>query len=777
MNPCCKGDRNQHPVTSSGLPCSFHQLQVSQTEQNSSGEKPVRVKRRRTRRERDYVRFGGNGTDCVLKQRPCCRGLQKALPPFWDAHFTDCAKPASFKRVGGTKPVIITQNRLSQHSGMFNKEVKSVNIERLLNLRCEQEVVEVAPLRGGCGADRQVGEGNQTGKSGGCDQKSIPCKQQGSSVNNPSGTNEDSLPIIVTPISAENHSRAPVNAMDPGSQSLAAAEVDQQSELQTAEADLCQSDVPAVTNEKENVPPVSAAGAESRKGKSLARELACELEKRLNLKAIFPGRNLINSTRQTIIRVLQEQKRKLPDFSALAQYKKVAGGCKGDAVQADFKTPARAQELQLELKPSADSRNSGRRASLKKRRGRDVFFLTSPSPAHTAVIMDEGRPSRREDFFTEPDGFDQQQNFRLGAVQHLPLLSSRHLNSIAESSLGSEGQCPLQQPMPRTAWPWEQGRRGPVQEPQSRQRRTKVAYGPLPKKSVPQRHCSPSSPWDSWNLSYLSTDNGRSRQFPVVDTQQYPYMSELRSEQGSFQEAQPAPVHSLNLSQEHSQILGGLRSTDRAASESQTSFDVLKSIWSPNVPSNRSRCPMPRALDYPFLTHQSSSLRELGSDKEEFLQLYSVNPEQKRSFSSCTASTSSPRHNIQQERRVPSRHPQREHWMLSGLAKARTCQKVALEPGKTSNSYQLWRPAEASLRTQATREKGCPSSRIQTCSWERLSQMEGLQQLRLFQQLPMSYFPPSEVLENKYSPLHTLQSHLMKQSSPEPWVFPRMKLY
>ncbi|KAL8219697.1 UNVERIFIED_CONTAM: hypothetical protein K2H54_031339 [Gekko kuhli] len=784
MNPCDKGERNQHSVASAGLPCPFHQLRAPHTEQNSSGEKPIRVKRRRTRRERNVVKFGRNGTDSVPEQRPSCRGLQKALPPFWSSQLTNCARPSSFKGIGGAKPVIITQNRLSQHLGMFNKEVKSVNIERLLNPGCERDSPEATPLRRDSGVDMQVGEESHTGKSAGSDQISAPREQLGFSVNDFCGTNEDPLPIAVPAVSAvvtEHCPTAPINAMDPGSQSSiapAAAEVNHQSELQTTEADPCQSDALVVTNEKENIPPVSPAGAKSRKTKSLARELAHDLEKRLNLKAIFPGRDLINETRQAIISTLLEQKRKLPDFSILARYKKSAGSSKGDAVQADFRTPAgRDQELQSESKSSGGSRNS-QGVFPKQRRGRDPFFLISPIPslAHTAIKADEERPSPGEDmdFFLEPDGFDQQ-SFGSAAVQPHPRLPSsrhlsRHLNSTPEISLAPERrQRPPQEALLTTAWPWEQGPRDALREPRRRQERAKVAYRPLQKKSALQRHCLPFGTWDSWSLGNVrSTGDRRSSPFPVADSQQYSCANELGSEQWSLQEMEPAPVRSLHLSQDQwdSQSLGvGLR----AASESQTSFDVLKSIWSPNVPSGGATCPAPRALDYPFLAHQPSPLRELDSEREEFLQLYSISPEQ-----DCCSRGQKP----QQEIYVPGRHPLTGHRVFPGLAKPRTHrQKAALGPQRISNSYRLWGPLEASVRTQGTSEKGCPSSRVLAYSQERQSQMERLQQLRLFQQLPMSYFPPSEDLETKQSPLRTLQGHLLGQSSPEPWAFPRMKLY
>ncbi|XP_077192816.1 uncharacterized protein LOC143837170 [Paroedura picta] len=748
MNPCSKEKRNQRPIASTGLPCSSHQQKASHTEQSRSGEKPVRVKRRRTRWERNYVRFGRTGTDSVLEQRPSCWGLQKAFPPAWNSQLNNCDKPASFKGISGTKTVIITQNRISL--GMFNKKVNSANIERLLDPGCEQDFVEATQLQRDSGVD----------KSTVSDQASIPCQQPGSSVNDLCGTNEDSLPVVIPAVCegvTEHSFTAPINMTDPASQSSAlsaAAEVNHQSELQMAEPDPCQ-------KKKENIPPVSPAGAH--KTRHLAGELAHNLEKKLNLKAIFPGRNLINETRRAIFSILLEQKQKLPTFSALGWYEKIAGGSERDAIQADFKTPVgRFQEWQLETKSSVSSRNSSPGIFSKKKRGRDVSF-TSPFPslAHTAIQMDEGRvfPGKDTDFFVKPDGFNQQS---LGSTAIKPrshLLSSQHVNPIAGSSLTPERQCPLQEAVLRTAWPWEQGLKDALWKPQSRQERAKEAYRPLQKKNVPQRPCLPFSTWDAWSPANVSPS-----QFPITDSRQY---SELGSEQWHSQEAEPAPVHTLQFPQNQwTSQTRGVGHTEKAASESQTSFDVLKSIWSPNVPSRGARHPVPRAHGYPFLTHQPSTLRELNSDREEALQMCNISPEQ----NCCLL-----RQNPQQEMHVPGRHPLNGPLGFSGRANSRIHrQKAAFEPEGISNSHQLWGPSLASTKMQGVTNKDCTGSRILPCNWQRLSQVEGL---RLLQQLPMSYFPPSEVLEHEQSPLHSLRGHRLGRSSPEPWAFPRMKLY
>ncbi|XP_059574670.1 proline-rich protein 19 isoform X1 [Alligator mississippiensis] len=66
---------------------------------------PARVRRRRTRQERDSAKFG------------------RARPP---------PPPGRAPATAAARPVVITQHRLTQHAGLFNHEVKSADIARLL---------------------------------------------------------------------------------------------------------------------------------------------------------------------------------------------------------------------------------------------------------------------------------------------------------------------------------------------------------------------------------------------------------------------------------------------------------------------------------------------------------------------------------------------------------------------------------------------------------------------------------------------------------------------
>lgn len=87
------------------------------------GPGPGRIKRRKTKRERDTAKFGRK----VPSGRQRGAGLPpRRLLPLWGGRPPASPLPAP-------KTVVITQNRLCQHQGMFNREVKSVNVERLLS--------------------------------------------------------------------------------------------------------------------------------------------------------------------------------------------------------------------------------------------------------------------------------------------------------------------------------------------------------------------------------------------------------------------------------------------------------------------------------------------------------------------------------------------------------------------------------------------------------------------------------------------------------------------
>lgn len=325
MNLCDKGEGH----APSALP-SFHELKVPLSEQ-SAEQKSTRVKRRRTRRERNYIKFGRKLTGKIPEQRPNCRGLKKMLPPFWSSQLSSCAKSTPIKGTHLANSVIITQNRLTQHLGIFNREVKSADIERLLSPRAEHDTMDVTPIQKASGG--LMGGEIQSCSSLDTNPKSIPGEQGECPLKDLSTVHEDPhfTAMPAAPASVGEHQPvAAVQEVDAGYKpSLAspATTFDQQA----IEDEAFQSNTTVAVNDKENVPPPPAEGVGLTKPKHLAKELAQDLEKLLDLKATFPGRDLISEMRQTVINAVLQQNKTLPDFSALTLLRKKTGSCNVDA--------------------------------------------------------------------------------------------------------------------------------------------------------------------------------------------------------------------------------------------------------------------------------------------------------------------------------------------------------------------------------------------------------------------------------------------------------------
>ncbi|XP_076987829.1 proline-rich protein 19 [Tamandua tetradactyla] len=97
-------------------------------------EKPGRVRRRKTRRERNEALVGRRRPTARHDPPIACRDPAVAL--------RDSLVPAAHKLV------VITQGRLSrEHRGLFNHEVKSLDVARLLSSRALESSTPLLPIR------------------------------------------------------------------------------------------------------------------------------------------------------------------------------------------------------------------------------------------------------------------------------------------------------------------------------------------------------------------------------------------------------------------------------------------------------------------------------------------------------------------------------------------------------------------------------------------------------------------------------------------------------
>ncbi|XP_008123136.2 proline-rich protein 19 [Anolis carolinensis] len=637
---------------------------------------PTRVKRRRSRRERNGARFGRGTPDADAEPvSSSSKGLPKKVaprPPFWGSQLRPGAHSTP---IGGAKAVVITQHRLThrpQHWGIFNREVKSADIERLLSPRTGPEVaVEVTPE---CGDKETVQEEEEGGEV----QLHHSCKPN--------------------PLAAEDATEAaPQLSVTP-----AALEVSPQDmEVKTV-------------GEKKNVPPV-AGGIEPTKGQSLAKELAQDLQRLLDLQALFPGRSVVSEAQQAVARALREQRKAWPDMDALDSLRRTLvsrGGSSGEALRTGLRSPSsRDRGPWPGSRPghcgSGDSEEPG--LPLRKRRGQEETFLAGfpPSPSQSAARMAAEGPDQREQGLDSFLGADA--SFPSDAVN--PLLLPRS----ASPQRANPFRIPLVSDEPREAGlPLSQGSSEAFWGHRGLSERLEAAASP--RKAISRWRCLPFAARHSLDLSHLDA-NGSD---PFLSTE--PPGEERNPDVMWFCGTEPAPSHGSRLPDL------GSRNPD-----SQTSFDVLKSIWSPETAAEGPTPPRRSLLGRRFPSSQEWQ-------PKEFLQLYSLVPEP-----NGTAFLSRP-------------NPQ---------------------PEATGNDFFLALAKPRTHSAEPTWGLAPPTEGGHGDDLERLLRRQGSRQhLQACQRLPMSCFPPSEALEEgRADPSSSFQGHLLDQASPEPWAFPRMKLY
>ncbi|XP_039368693.1 proline-rich protein 19 isoform X2 [Mauremys reevesii] len=700
MNPCSRRRAGDDP----GLAPSAPQLTASQPGHHGAGQRPARVKRRKTKRERNSAKFGRNAAG-----GPGCRMLQRMPAPGWSSHCAGHAKSTplpAIQRVSGSRPVIITQHRLSQHLGMFNREVKSADIERLLDPRSERET-ETETSAALPGAISQAWDPCAPG------QTCAPDRQHGTSTPAPHAAGQGPQPTAA-----------------PAARELGPTH----SETAAVETGESQAERPAPLDEKENVPP---SGAEPGGATAAMRELAQELQTHLDLTSMFPGRNLISERRQTILSTLLDRHQTLPDLSALMVHNKPCGG----SAQGALRSPgARGQELLWDT-GSSGSGNSEQGISGKRRRGQDVQAFRCASPTHTVMKTGERRATRREDLESlgarEP--FGRHSLHPTAAPSDHALLSGSALHTGTIATFAPEAPGPLPRAAQCCRRSWEA-----IWEPRTGLERASMAVRPAQKEHGSeghgQGHWMPFAAGDSGRSSGLASRSPA--RCPLAEPPQYPCAHWLSPELWQVLQTQ---TQTQTQSKRPPPELHASQSTARAGPETQPSCDVLRSIWSP---SQAAEVLAPRALAWPRPGHRAVSW-ELCSEPAPLPQ-------------ACWQHRQGPR----LEPLLPPREA-RQPRLLSVLGRPgdHGQKPASVEPVRAPTFYQPW--------DSGARGEGCPRAG----GWGSRFPLGGAQQLCALQQLPMSFFPPSEALERGRSPPPTLHGYRLEEGSPEAWVFPRMKLY
>ncbi|XP_064425694.1 uncharacterized protein LOC102349176 [Latimeria chalumnae] len=311
-------------------------------------DRAIKVKRRKTKRERNYAKFGRFTK--FFEQEPSGAFQKVNLRSYRCSHHSSGRALAPHPTPGNPTPVIITHNRLTQqHLGIFNREVKSADIERLLNQEKEQKAdesaatkrpeqseditatmktvspefkeVEKTPPR-----NKKIGKGLSKAKQ----VQEVPAgsKEVGKGASKRNEVEESlsvNKEVEEVPSETKETEIAHVGNVDLASglsevdtvQSKAAVDLTAGGKASPMElqGNLCLSSSEKGTT----LPTVRPAG----KAKAPVKEVASKLIKLLNPSAAFAGQNLVKETQQSIIDMIMERHGGIPDVMAVTVRRKL----------------------------------------------------------------------------------------------------------------------------------------------------------------------------------------------------------------------------------------------------------------------------------------------------------------------------------------------------------------------------------------------------------------------------------------------------------------------
>ncbi|XP_043935356.1 uncharacterized protein LOC122808461 [Protopterus annectens] len=328
LNIFCEHFSSLVDETSKTTKCKSSQCSLTVKQQNvNSTAKSIqaakgtcKIKRRKTKRERNNVKYGKEYLSRNTEQNSA--GASKKVCRVYRCSHPGCfsSRPActSTQKISADpKAVIITQNRLTQHLGIFNKEVKSASIDRLLPQEreeagealdrisqqtnvdteknpedeCHIDITEIEPepiasekgSLDGCGSLANNSSSDMTRKS------SLCCRKKEQTPEVRSDTKKELVSVVR---SDQEKKLAPVVRSDPEKELVSVVRSNQEKEL-----------VPVVKSNPELQT-------------SVVEEMAVKLVSTLHPCSVFPGRNLLGEARQALIDILMNTHGKLPDFIA-----------------------------------------------------------------------------------------------------------------------------------------------------------------------------------------------------------------------------------------------------------------------------------------------------------------------------------------------------------------------------------------------------------------------------------------------------------------------------
>ncbi|XP_075046716.1 proline-rich protein 19 [Mixophyes fleayi] len=667
----------------------------------SSTSRAAKVKRWKTKKERNSVKYKSHKETFQKKAYP--KGFLQLC------HMNSCSSGSKTvpQPAGNLKQVFITHNRLTQHHGIFNREVKSVDIGRLVNQTTEMEAAK-------------TDIGNVTTQSDG--------KKTQSPVNL-------SLNLIPTPeikaqeaLPSPSH-RAPEILVQA---SKAVSDTQQDEEEENPELRL-QSDSSHL--------PITLPGSGPRtspckKQVAPVLEAAEDILNMLSSRSLFPGRNLVSETRQSIVEKVKQlcgthsnpspvSVGRKPDYSYKAAHQ--------------YKDPGweHVSDGDTDVRKSVQRpRSAGRQMPTSSIR---FLPLSKDSPVHTLIKMVSPEDQQKiTDDFRQPTTYGSG-NKLFCQYKRVVAENSQNICNITSSS------------NPKLS------RRDRNMSSFCRARRPGNVHNPSLGEDSPQVRWK--FPHD--DLSYTHNDHQHNRS---------PHLS--------GQDSRPRqPLQDISSNQRNKT---GLSAKGNSSGERQTSFDVLCSIWSCSAQKSPTAqifdvSPTETRLCYmelsPHRTHPTSNLESHRNVFPEVLEDITLavpdnstseeswcfrNP--KKHMSSHLAAGTGLHHGMFPTKSMPTWrnfHESRygELWSPPSLREG-PMHKVSMENGRGTewNSREAW-----SLGT---------------------SHLEQINQRRKISIL--SPYSQSLEQENSFTSLpyeRSLRKVLLDRSSSDPWVYPRMKLY
>ncbi|XP_066465493.1 proline-rich protein 19 [Eleutherodactylus coqui] len=263
----------QGPITISAVPDSRVFSFKDNLVKMHGGSRTLKVKRRKTKKERNSLKFQPRTE--ISKKTAFSRGeLQR------NNMGRKMVSRSGMKGVCNTKQVFITENRLTHHKGIFNREIKSVDIGRLVN-----QTTEVDPSKTGT-VHCLVESIRKTPQS---QQKLGPTQEC---------ENED-----VHSLQKEPSPETSIHISEPASCSKQDEEIEEHQSCSRSDGQAYPGSATTTSSCRHQPSPIT--------------EIAKNIHNMLNTHSVFPGRNLVSETRQAILEKVRHLHHRNPTPSSV----------------------------------------------------------------------------------------------------------------------------------------------------------------------------------------------------------------------------------------------------------------------------------------------------------------------------------------------------------------------------------------------------------------------------------------------------------------------------